>query len=551
MHTIQRSIRHHGVCRLLYPSLLSVVILLALSCGATVWTGLAAPLCPASFRHRILNSNDIVTTNINKVGFGQDIAIQPNGKILVGIINRIGEGKISSDKELVAAVGQANSISFTFTRVVDTNSPIPGGTGNFIFFTDPFTTSSLDSRPAVSIENGTIVFSGSGAFGQRGIYTAPVGGPITMIADTNTALPDGTATFRLFGTPSLSHRNVAFPASGTIASVAQGAFFVSLGSPIKTVADQNTPVPGGIGVFRGIDRVCLDDGNVAFVHSNVGKDRIFVADSGGQITLIADSTNFDVFNGLSFNDGIVAFISRQRSIFAAPVGSPPMLVVDVGSSLTGFNPPIDNGAIAFLMQGGNGIYTATIDGSISPVALVGTPIPSGTGNFTFFDADSPSHRDGIVAFRGFGPSGQEGIYASISGSLTKVIDLSNTLDGKTLTHLFLGYESVSGNQIAFAAQFANGSRGIYVAEVNEDQCPNSDLSATVIIGNCNSEVPNILFPSGCTISDLIGSCAEGAQDHGQFVSCVSQLANKLKKAGTITGRQAGAIQRCTAKAHIP
>ena len=145
-----------------------------------------------------------------------------------------------------------------------------------------------------------------------------------------------------------------------------------------------------------------------------------------------------------------------------------MLVVDVGSfpgpGLTGFSPSIDNGAIAFLVQG-DGIYLATLEGSITPVALVGTPIPGGTGNFTGFDPDSPSHRDGIVAFRGFGPSGQEGIYASIGGSPTKVINLSDSLDGKTLTHLFLGYEAVSGNQIAFAAQFANGSRGIYVAQV--------------------------------------------------------------------------------------
>ena len=100
--------------------------------------------------------------------------------------------------------------------------------GNFISFTDPFTESSLDGRPAVSIENGTIVFSGSGASGQRGIYTAPVGGSITTIADTNTALPDGSGTFRLFGTPSLSQRNVAFPARGESGLIAQGVFFVSL-----------------------------------------------------------------------------------------------------------------------------------------------------------------------------------------------------------------------------------------------------------------------------------------------------------------------------------
>jgi hypothetical protein len=86
---------------------------------------------------------------------------------------------------------------------------------------------------------------------------------------------------------------------------------------------------------------------------------------------------------------------------------------------------------------------------------------------------------------------------------------------------------------------------------DEDECPDSDLSATVAIDGCDSGVPNTVFPSGCTIPDLIATCAEGASNHGQFVSCVSHLTNDLKKAGTITGQQKGAIQSCAAQAHIP
>jgi hypothetical protein len=88
-------------------------------------------------------------------------------------------------------------------------------------------------------------------------------------------------------------------------------------------------------------------------------------------------------------------------------------------------------------------------------------------------------------------------------------------------------------------------------EENEDECPNSDVSATVVIDGCNSGVPNPVFSNGCTISDLIAACAEGASNHGQFVSCVSQVTNDLKKAGTITGQQKGAIQSCAAQADIP
>lgn len=86
---------------------------------------------------------------------------------------------------------------------------------------------------------------------------------------------------------------------------------------------------------------------------------------------------------------------------------------------------------------------------------------------------------------------------------------------------------------------------------DEDQCPTSDLSATVIIDGCDSGAPNVWFPSGCTISDLIAACAANASNHGDFVSCVSHLANDLKKDGHITGKDKGKITSCAAQANLP
>ena len=45
---------------------------------------------------------------------------------------------------------------------------------------------------------------------------------------------------------------------------------------------------------------------------------------------------------------------------------------------------------------------------------------------------------------------------------------------------------------------------------DEDDCPFSDLSETVVIDGCDSGVQNVLFDDGCTISDLISQCAEDA-----------------------------------------
>jgi len=84
-----------------------------------------------------------------------------------------------------------------------------------------------------------------------------------------------------------------------------------------------------------------------------------------------------------------------------------------------------------------------------------------------------------------------------------------------------------------------------------DQCPNSNMSATVVIDGCNTDVVNHLLNSGCTISDRIAACAVGVRNYGQFVSCVAALTNTLKRNGVITGKQKGAIQKCATKADIP
>lgn len=86
---------------------------------------------------------------------------------------------------------------------------------------------------------------------------------------------------------------------------------------------------------------------------------------------------------------------------------------------------------------------------------------------------------------------------------------------------------------------------------DEDCQPDSDLSMTVIIGDCDSGVANLLFDDGCTISDLISECAADADNHGQFVSCVAHLTNDLKKDGIISGQEKGAIQSCAAQADVP
>ncbi len=80
----------------------------------------------------------------------------------------------------------------------------------------------------------------------------------------------------------------------------------------------------------------------------------------------------------------------------------------------------------------------------------------------------------------------------------------------------------------------------------DDAFPHGSMDDTVVIGACDSGVPNHVFANGATMNDMIAGCAASHPgSHGAFVSCVSHLTNAWKKAGLITGAQKGAIMDCT------
>ena len=88
----------------------------------------------------------------------------------------------------------------------------------------------------------------------------------------------------------------------------------------------------------------------------------------------------------------------------------------------------------------------------------------------------------------------------------------------------------------------------------DDECPTTDAAALgldLVIDTCTATgVVNTISANGCSLSDVIMECADGAKNHGKFVSCVAHLSNDLKKAKVISGKQKGKIQSCAARSDI-
>jgi hypothetical protein len=87
------------------------------------------------------------------------------------------------------------------SRVVDLGTPIPGGNGTFAQFMNE------------DISGGNVVFFGLGPGPQRGIYLFERG-ELSRVADTNTPIPAGTGSFSDFSSPKGSGRNVVFRGDG-------------------------------------------------------------------------------------------------------------------------------------------------------------------------------------------------------------------------------------------------------------------------------------------------------------------------------------------------
>ena len=91
---------------------------------------------------------------------------------------------------------------------------------------------------------------------------------------------------------------------------------------------------------------------------------------------------------------------------------------------------------------------------------------------------------------------------------------------------------------------------------DDDVCPYTVAGTGLVIGTVTCTVSGLdtVLASGCSLSealtDVVGDCADGAKNHGKFVSCVAKQTNALKKAKVISGKQKGQIQSCAAQSDI-
>jgi hypothetical protein len=380
-------------------------------------------------------------------------------------------GGVAVSLSVLLVGGQAEAASFTFTKVAES-------TDSFFPLSAP-----------VLNNNGTVAFVAAlEYFSHQDFLSVTHQGLFTITDGTLTQIADTYSSFHTFETFAIND-------SGTVAFGAESderiqGIFTSSGGVITPIISANEPFSSEL---NGLD--LNESGTIVFY-----RDSGFYFSSGipagiytslnGTLSPLLTVFEFGPFFGIppypTINDsGTVAF-QAVDSIYTTNGGTA-ISVIEPTSfiSLNSFVSINNSGTVIFAgdftTEPGNvytserGIYTAR-DGSLTTIAT--------NDSFLDFYSVAINDRDTVVflAEMGGGIGGGIGLFTGSDPITDKVIARGDEFFGSTIRYLSFNREGLNNSdQIAFYAQLANGTSGIYLAERRSEPQPVPEPSSVLSI----------------------------------------------------------------------
>ena len=310
--------------------------------------------------------------------------------------------------------------------VADSTTPQPSmGPGNFRL---------ISNLPGVEISSRQVSFvagptTGLGSSGA-GLYTE-VAGALEIIANETTPVPGGVGNFSFAIRPSSTSDGVVF---GGVDSTGNNGIYLARGGALEIVADRNTSLPqGGVG-FGGFSGLRADGNRIAFEGGTAGGNGVYLWESG-QLGLVADATT--PVSGSSF---------RVQSVTRLDVDQ-------TGVVFHGFR----SGDFA------PGIYRHTPSTGLVVLADTSTPVPGAATSFTFIER-CVSTSSATVSFVGrYIDAGHPriGVFLWESGVIRRLVDDSDVVQSTGERFLSFSGMELAGDALAVSAR-SDQTVGVYV-----------------------------------------------------------------------------------------
>jgi hypothetical protein len=257
----------------------------------------------------------------------------------IGNFGYFGPATIEGDTVAFAASGFDSRQGIYATRdgvltpIADASTAVPGGSGNFLFF------------GPLALKGGTVAFQGYEDSFHSGLYVGRPG-DLNKVVDSRTPIPGRSALFSVFGDPVLDRGTVVFGGFG--ARFPEGGIYAGNGGALTTLADLNTPIPGGQGTITSLELPAVSRGRMAFIGADATSTRGLYVRVNGTLQKVISGT--DTLEG------------KDVGWFQMANGNACGSSTCSGGAGTGF----DGNRIAFLANftdGSQGLYLATLPGT--------------------------------------------------------------------------------------------------------------------------------------------------------------------------------------------
>ena len=409
---------------------------------------------------------------------------------------------------LSAVASSASAQDYVFTKIVDSNDPIPGGAGALFGIADP--------QPA--LDGGTIVFrNGVSSLAPDSIWSVTSSGTFTKLVDLNTVVPGGTGEFSSLildfsapGYPVLSGGTVVFAGRDSASSGYTGGLYSvpTAGGAITRIANRNVAVPGGTGNFDGgLQYFAIDSGKVAFngVSSGGSLTGIYSANTNGtSVTAVADSMHpahpeftfpignfgFPTIGGTTiafYGNGVFDPSTGYNALYTTPssggfVYSEPATSLEAlpGDSTGAFHtrfgsPRLDGSTIFFRADDANttnpnfaGMFSVPKGGgAFANIADINDTLPGLTSINSSSSFTTYSAAGGMLAFNAADGADHFGLYTHVGSTINKVLvtgDVGPFADlHATIYSPSIGSKAVDNGEIACMAGVRFSASGIYLA----------------------------------------------------------------------------------------
>ena len=181
-------------------------------------------------------------------------------------------------------------------------------------------------------DGSNVLFAGGQSGSGQGIYKSTLSGSISLVADTETAIPDGVGNFTSFDVrfSQMDEGGVVFHGRG---DNNQNGIYLAKNGTITTIADFNTLDPSGTSVFTNLNGSVIDGDRVFFQGIGAFGHGVFMWEDGALSTIVSRDDVIDGRRLTNIHQNVLSVDGDLLTFAGATTGGSTVFSANLGTAV--------------------------------------------------------------------------------------------------------------------------------------------------------------------------------------------------------------------------